>query len=33
MVSPEEILRWLVMRRRLGVTFREMLRHVGFETQ
>jgi hypothetical protein len=33
MVSPVEILRWFVMRRQLEMTCREMLRHLGFETQ
>jgi hypothetical protein len=31
--DPEEILRWLVMRWQLEVTFQEMRRHLGFETQ
>src|SRR5215217_1793545 len=31
--DPEEILRWFMMRWRLEVTFQEMRRHLGFETQ
>jgi hypothetical protein len=31
--DPEEILRWFVMRWQLEVTFQEMRRHLGFETQ
>src|SRR5215203_4075142 len=31
--DPEEILRWFMMRWQLEVTFQEMRRHLGFETQ
>jgi hypothetical protein len=31
--DPEQIVRWFVMRWRLEVTFQEMRRHLGFETQ
>ncbi len=31
--DPEQVLRWFVMRWRLEVTFQEMRRHLGFETQ
>jgi hypothetical protein len=31
--DPEEILSWFVMRWQLEVTFQEMRRHLGFETQ
>jgi hypothetical protein len=31
--DPEEIVRWFVMRWQLEVTFQEMRRHLGFETQ
>ena len=31
--DPEEILRWFVMRWQLEVTFQEMRRHLGFESQ
>ena len=31
--DPQEILRWFVMRWQLEVTFQEMRRHLGFETQ
>jgi DDE superfamily endonuclease len=31
--DPEEILRWYMMRWQLEVTFQEMRRHLGFETQ
>ena len=31
--GPEEILRWFMMRWQLEVTFQEMRRHLGFETQ
>jgi hypothetical protein len=31
--DPKEILRWFVMRWQLEVTFQEMRRHLGFETQ
>ena len=31
--DPEEILRWFVMRWQLEVTFQEVRRHLGFETQ
>jgi hypothetical protein len=31
--DPKKILSWFVMRWQLGVTFREMRRHLGFETQ
>ena len=31
--DPEEILLWFVMRWQLEVTFQEMRRHLGFETQ
>jgi hypothetical protein len=31
--DPEQILRWFVMRWQLEVTFQEMRRHLGFETQ
>jgi hypothetical protein len=32
-VDPEQVLRWFVMRWQLEVTFQEMRRHLGFETQ
>jgi hypothetical protein len=32
-VEPEQIVRWFVMRWQLEVTFQEMRRHLGFETQ
>jgi hypothetical protein len=31
--DPEEILRWFMMRWQLEITFQEMRRHLGFETQ
>jgi hypothetical protein len=31
--DPEQVLRWFVMRWQLEVTFQEMRRHLGFETQ
>jgi hypothetical protein len=31
--DPERVLRWFVMRWQLEVTFQEMRRHLGFETQ
>jgi hypothetical protein len=31
--DPEQIVRWFVMRWQLEVTFQEMRRHLGFETQ
>jgi hypothetical protein len=31
--DPKKILRWFVMRWQLEVTFQEMRRHLGFETQ
>ncbi len=31
--GPEEILRWFMMRWQLEVSFQEMRRHLGFETQ
>jgi hypothetical protein len=31
--DPEEIVRWLVMRWQLEVTFQQMHRHLGFESQ
>ena len=31
--APEQVLRWFVMRWQLEVTFQEMRRHLGFETQ
>jgi hypothetical protein len=31
--DPEDILRWFVMRWQLEVSFQEMRRHLGFETQ
>ena len=32
-VDPEKILSWFIMRWQLEVTFQEMRRHLGFETQ
>ena len=31
--DPEQIVRWFVMRWQLKVTFQEVRRHLGFETQ
>ena len=31
--DPEQVVRWYVMRWQLEVTFQEMRRHLGFETQ
>jgi hypothetical protein len=31
--DPEEVLRWFVMRRQFEVTFQEVRRHLGFESQ
>jgi len=31
--DPQKVLRWFAMRWQLEVTFQEMLRHLGFETQ
>ena len=31
--DPEQVVRWFVMRWQLEVTFQEMRRHLGFETQ